>query len=84
MIFYEYHPDMDMMMGWNSNIWFYVIIGLITLVFLTILIIYLMNRSTKQEISSTILDKPTSEPPIGKDYKENTANRTFSYDGLDV
>ena len=50
-----------MMMGWNSNTWFYIIIGLTALVLLTILIIYLMNRNTKQEVSSKIFDKPASE-----------------------
>ena len=67
-----YQEDMDMMMGWNSNIWFYLIIGLIALILITITIIYLMNRSTKQETGSRIFDDPTSEPTINKEIKENT------------
>ncbi|MFX0046742.1 MAG: hypothetical protein ACFE8G_01105 [Candidatus Hermodarchaeota archaeon] len=71
MIFYEYHPDMDMMMDWNSKIWFYVLIGLIALVLLTIVIIYLMNRSTRRENSKTIIDRPTSEATINREYTES-------------
>ncbi|MBY9008595.1 MAG: zinc ribbon domain-containing protein [Candidatus Lokiarchaeota archaeon] len=61
------------MMGWNSNTWFYIIIGLTSLVLLTILIIYLMNRNTKQEVSSKIFDKPASEPAINKTYQDSTS-----------
>ncbi|MBY9013826.1 MAG: hypothetical protein KGD70_15745 [Candidatus Lokiarchaeota archaeon] len=73
MIFDEFHQGMDMMMGWDSNIWFYIIIGLTALVLVTILIIYLMNRNTKQEVSSKIFDKPASEPMINEEYQNSTS-----------
>ena len=74
MIFDGFHQEMEMMMGWNSNIWFYVIIGLIALVLITITIIYLMNRNTKQEISSKSFEEPASEPTINKEYQDNASN----------
>jgi uncharacterized membrane-anchored protein YhcB (DUF1043 family) len=62
---------MNMMMGRFSNIWFYLIIGLIVLVLLTIVIISLMNRSNKRVNRLSILDKQTSESTIDTEYKEN-------------
>jgi len=73
MILDVFHQDMDMMMGWNSNIWFYIIIGLAALVLLTILIIFLMNRNTKQEVSSKMFDKPALEPMIKKGDQDSTS-----------
>lgn len=70
MIFDDYHHEMDMMVGWNSTIWFYIVIGLTALVVITILIIILMNKNSKQEISAKIMDNPVSEP---------TTNEGFQY-----
>ena len=72
MIFDEFHQEMDMMMDWNSNFWFYIIIGLIALVIIVIVIINLMNRSTKQEISSIGFDDAISKPDVNKKFKENS------------
>ncbi len=74
MIFDEFHQGMDMMMGWDSNLWIYIIIGLTALVFVTILLIYLMNRNTKQEVSSKIIDTPASETIIDKGYQDISSN----------
>lgn len=70
MIFDGFHQEMGMMMDWNSYFWLFIVIGLIVLVLITILIINLMNRSTKQEISSLVTHNFTSESTVEEDYIE--------------
>ena len=59
-----------MMAGWNSTIWFYIVIGLTALVLLTILIVYLKNKNSEQEISTEISDKPVSEPTTNEGFQD--------------
>ncbi|NHJ21027.1 MAG: hypothetical protein EAX91_08800 [Candidatus Lokiarchaeota archaeon] len=60
MIFNEFHDEMGMMMGLNGNFILFLIIGLIALILTVILILSLMNRSTKRDLTTEISEKSTS------------------------
>lgn len=71
MIFDEFHNEMDMMMDWKVDIWFFLVVGLIVFVLLTILILSLMNKSTKQVSSLTHIDDSISGEAINSELNNN-------------
>lgn len=66
MIFDEFHDEMGMMMGWNGEFIFFLIIGSVALVLIVILILSLMSKGTKRDFTTEISDKSTSIAKIIK------------------